>query len=138
MLSAAWKKSILAREDEISQALKADLNKSPFESYMSETGMVLSEISYAKRHLKGWMKKKTRSHADGSISCLQLYRPRKSRPLSQPVFSSSKSGRMSFILLLFTADYNLFGIFLAFRLRQLCFYHVLENKKTALLLKAFL
>ena len=51
-------KSILAREDEISQALKADLNKSPFESYMSETGMVLSEISYAKRHLKGWMKKK--------------------------------------------------------------------------------
>ena len=46
-------KSILAREDEISQALKADLNKSPFESYMSETGMVLSEISYAKRHLKG-------------------------------------------------------------------------------------
>ena len=51
-------KSILARENEISQALKADLNKSPFESYMSETGMVLSEISYAKRHLKGWMKKK--------------------------------------------------------------------------------
>lgn len=51
-------KSILAHEDDINAALKADLNKSPFETYMCEIGMVLSEISYAKKHLKRWMRKK--------------------------------------------------------------------------------
>ncbi len=51
-------KAILDREDEICSALSADLNKSPFETYMCETGMVLSEISYAKKHLRRWMKKK--------------------------------------------------------------------------------
>ncbi len=50
--------AILTREDEINRALKADLNKSSFETYMCETGMVLSEISHAKKHLKKWMKKK--------------------------------------------------------------------------------
>jgi aldehyde dehydrogenase (NAD+) len=45
-------------EKEIEEGLKADLNKSPFESYMCEVGMVLSEISYAKKHLKSWMKNK--------------------------------------------------------------------------------
>lgn len=51
-------KAILDHEDEINQALRADLNKSPFETYMCETGMALSEISYAKKHLKRWMRKK--------------------------------------------------------------------------------
>ena len=51
-------KAILAHEEEIAQALRADLNKSPFEAYMSETGMVLSEISYARRNLRRWMKKR--------------------------------------------------------------------------------
>ena len=51
-------KAIHQHEDEINQALRADLNKSPFETYMCETGMVLSEISYAKKHLKRWMRKK--------------------------------------------------------------------------------
>lgn len=41
---------------EIEEALKADLNKSPFEAYMTEIGLVLDEISYALKHLKGWMK----------------------------------------------------------------------------------
>ena len=39
-------KAILAREKEIAEALHADLRKSPFESYMSETGMVLDELRY--------------------------------------------------------------------------------------------
>ena len=69
-------KSILAREDEISQALKADLNKSPFESYMSETGMVLSRDILREETPQRMDEEKTRSHADGSMSCLQLYRPR--------------------------------------------------------------
>ncbi len=50
--------AILDREEEISRALGADLNKSPFETYMCETGMVLSEISHAKKHLHRWMRKK--------------------------------------------------------------------------------
>jgi len=41
---------------EIEEALKTDLNKSPFEAYMTEIGLVLDEISYALKHLKGWMK----------------------------------------------------------------------------------
>ena len=38
------KACILKHEDEINEALKKDLGKSSFESYMCETGMVLSEI----------------------------------------------------------------------------------------------
>ncbi len=51
------------RQSDIEQALKADLGKSDAESYMTETGMVLTEINYALRHLKRWSKeKKVRSH----------------------------------------------------------------------------
>ncbi len=41
---------------EISEALKVDLNKSEMESYMSEIGMVLSEISYMIKHCKHYSK----------------------------------------------------------------------------------
>lgn len=46
-------------EGEIRQALYQDLHKSSFESYMTETGLVLSELAFVKKHLKGWMRKKT-------------------------------------------------------------------------------
>lgn len=39
-------KAIKERENEISEAIKQDLGKSVHESYMCETGLVLSEISY--------------------------------------------------------------------------------------------
>ena len=42
-------------EKRISDALLADLGKHPFESYMSEIGMVLDEVRYHIRHLRGWM-----------------------------------------------------------------------------------
>ena len=45
-------------EQEIANALRADLNKSPEESYMTETGMVLSELSYTLAHLKKWMRER--------------------------------------------------------------------------------
>lgn len=45
-------------EPEIERALKHDLNKSSFESYMTEIGMTLSELRYAKQHLSTWMKEK--------------------------------------------------------------------------------
>lgn len=38
--------------DDIAKALACDLGKSPFESFMCETGMVLSEISHMLKHIK--------------------------------------------------------------------------------------
>ena len=52
------KKSILENEEEIKKALKLDLNKSESESYMTEIGMTLSELSYNIRHVKSWCKNK--------------------------------------------------------------------------------
>lgn len=46
------------KEKEIKDALYKDLGKSAFESYMTEIGMLKSEISYTKKHLKKWMKTK--------------------------------------------------------------------------------
>ena len=44
------KHTVLKYEKEINEALKADLGKSAFESYMCETGMVLSELTYMIKH----------------------------------------------------------------------------------------
>lgn len=49
---------ILNNLDRIEQALFEDLHKSREESYMSEIGIVLSEISCQLRHLKHWSRKK--------------------------------------------------------------------------------
>ncbi len=51
------KNGIEKHEKEIMEALKLDLGKSATESYMCEIGMVLSELKYAIRHLKSWIKK---------------------------------------------------------------------------------
>ena len=40
------------------EALKADLNKAPMESYMCENGIVLEEIRFHLKHLAGWMKRR--------------------------------------------------------------------------------
>lgn len=45
-------RKIQEMEPRINAALKQDLGKSGFESYMCEVGMTLSEISYMKKHLK--------------------------------------------------------------------------------------
>lgn len=45
-------------EDEILQALQADLRKSTFESYITEIGILLSDIRFTLKHLKGWMRPK--------------------------------------------------------------------------------
>ena len=50
---------IKAREAEIMEALKKDLNKSKFESYMTEIGMVLDEIRHCIAHVKQWSKPKS-------------------------------------------------------------------------------
>ncbi|MBP3302957.1 MAG: aldehyde dehydrogenase [Opitutales bacterium] len=46
-------------EDEICDALTADLGKSRYEGFMCEVGMVLSEISYMLGHVKRFAKRKT-------------------------------------------------------------------------------
>lgn len=50
------KKSILENEQALERALKKDLGKSSYESYMSEIGFVLDEISFTIRHLPVWMR----------------------------------------------------------------------------------
>ena len=47
--------SIQQHEQDVLEALYADLHKSPQEGYMTEVSMVLSEIKYHIRHLKKWM-----------------------------------------------------------------------------------
>ena len=42
----------------INEALKRDLGKSNFESYMCEVGLVLSELSYMIRHTPSYAKEK--------------------------------------------------------------------------------
>lgn len=51
-------KAIQKHENEIMQALKSDLNKADFEGYATEIGMVLEEISYMLKHMKGLLKVK--------------------------------------------------------------------------------
>ena len=48
------KASIKRNENAIHKALKKDLGKSAFESYMCETGMVYSEITYMLRHIRSF------------------------------------------------------------------------------------
>lgn len=48
------KKTIIKYEKEIVDALSKDLNKNEFDSYMSEIGIVLSEISFIIKNLKKW------------------------------------------------------------------------------------
>ena len=52
------KDSIIKHEPEINEALRRDLGKSNFESYMCETGLVLSEISYMLKHIRSFAREK--------------------------------------------------------------------------------
>lgn len=52
-------KALLENEELINRAMKADLNKTPFETYMTETGMVLGEIGFHLKHLRRWARTKT-------------------------------------------------------------------------------
>ncbi|MGO5358451.1 aldehyde dehydrogenase [Anaerofustis sp. LCP19S3_F7] len=50
------KMGILKMEEEICEAIKKDLGKSYYESYMCEIGMVLTEINYMIKHIKKFSK----------------------------------------------------------------------------------
>ncbi len=51
-------RTIKAYEHKIFEALKKDLNKSPFETYMTEIGIILDEIKYISKNLKSWCRNK--------------------------------------------------------------------------------
>ena len=51
-------REIKKMEPEINAALQADLGKSAFETFMCETGLTLSEISYMKKHLRKFSEKR--------------------------------------------------------------------------------
>ncbi|MDY3251023.1 MAG: aldehyde dehydrogenase [Candidatus Choladocola sp.] len=56
---ATLRRSILNHEKEVEAALASDLKKSSFETYMCETGMVLSELSFMMKHLRGYAGERT-------------------------------------------------------------------------------
>ena len=59
---AALKKlqhALKAQEAAIAQAIHADLEKSPEESYMCETGIILAEINYMLKHIRRFSKEQT-------------------------------------------------------------------------------
>ena len=52
------RKTIIEYEHDIIKALHYDLNKAPFETYMTEIGVTLLEIKHTIKHLRKWMKPK--------------------------------------------------------------------------------
>ncbi len=50
------KQAIISHETELHKALYDDLKKSPEESWVTETGFLVAEISHTLRHLRSWMK----------------------------------------------------------------------------------
>ncbi len=54
----ALRAEIRRKEGRVHEALKKDLNKSDFESYMTETGLAISELGYLEKHLKGYARPK--------------------------------------------------------------------------------
>jgi aldehyde dehydrogenase (NAD+) len=50
------RQAVVAYQDDIFAALKADLNKPTFEAYFAEVQLVLEEIDHAIQHLRNWVK----------------------------------------------------------------------------------
>lgn len=72
------KQVILAHETELYEALDADLKKSAEESWVTETGLVITELNNAIRHLKKWMKPKP-------VATNLLNLPSSSRIINEPL-----------------------------------------------------
>lgn len=52
----ALRRALLTHQDELYQALRSDLNKSPYEASFTEWGQVMAEIDFMIKHLRRWMK----------------------------------------------------------------------------------
>ena len=54
---------IRKNEGNILKALKQDLSKSAYEGYLTEVGIILEEIRFAKKHMCKWVKpRRVRTH----------------------------------------------------------------------------
>lgn len=51
--------ALRSNEALLEQAMYQDFRKAPMEVYMCETGMVLEEVRFHLKHLKGWMRERT-------------------------------------------------------------------------------
>lgn len=71
------KKAILAYEDKLYEAIKTDLNKSTFEAYGTEIGLVLEEISFHLKRLRCW------SRPERKLSSLMNFKS-KTHIISEP------------------------------------------------------
>jgi aldehyde dehydrogenase (NAD+) len=72
------KDALYSHEKEIYQALYTDLKKNPEECWVTEIGFVISEINYALKNLRRWMRKK-------SVGTNLLNFPSKSYILNEPL-----------------------------------------------------
>ena len=72
------KASILKHEQHLYDALYADLKKSPEETWVTETGMVIAELNEAIKNLKSWMQPE-------SVNTNLLNMPSGSRVLKEPL-----------------------------------------------------
>ena len=51
-------RALQTNEKLLEQAMYQDFRKAPMEVYMCETGMVLEEVRFHLKHLKGWMRER--------------------------------------------------------------------------------
>lgn len=72
------KQSILDHEQELYDALYADLKKNPEESWVTETGIVMAELSIAIKKLRKWMRPER-------VSTNLLNLPSRSRIMKEPL-----------------------------------------------------
>ena len=72
------KSSIIRHEQDLYNALYSDLKKSPEECWVTEIGIVLSELKNAIKHLKRWM-------AADSVSTNLLNLPSSSKIMKEPL-----------------------------------------------------
>ena len=74
----ALRRGIQKCEGEILHALESDLGKSAFEGYETEVGLVLEEISFAKKHLREWAR-------PNRVRTPFLHFPSKSKIVKEPL-----------------------------------------------------
>lgn len=72
------KQMLVEKEDELIDAIVADLGKPRFEAYTTEIGFLISEIDYTCKHLASWMKPK-------KVKSSMVVQPAKSRIYRDPL-----------------------------------------------------
>lgn len=72
---SALRRAMVEYADRVEAALAADLQKCALESFMCETGLAMSEMSYVQKHLARWMKDRTVPTPLSNFPARSLIRP---------------------------------------------------------------